>query len=96
MGTCAQLCPPMGGGAEIRHSMNGFDISPVITSTHESVPFQHSVARLYVAPQGRIQDFWKGGGGSRRGYRIFHKHPRKIEKHPLGHCPRDVIRPQKN
>ena len=44
--------------------------------------------------QGRIQDFWKGGG-SRRGYRIFHKHPppldivrvtssalRKFEKHP--------------
>ena len=26
-------------------------------------------------PQGRIQDFWKGGRGSRRGYRIFHKHP---------------------
>ena len=38
--------------------------------------------------QARIQDFWKGGG-SRRGYRIFHKHP------PLGHCPHDVIRPQK-
>ena len=59
-------------------------------------------------------------GGSRRRYRIFHKHPppldighvtssdlRKFEKHPhswtftsapppLGHCPRDVIRPQKN
>ena len=31
------------------------------------------------------------GGGSRRGYRIFHKHPP-----PLGHCPRDVISPQKN
>ena len=30
------------------------------------------------------------GGGSRRGYRIFHQHP------PLGHCPRDVIGPQKN
>ena len=30
-------------------------------------------------------------GGSRRGYRIFHKHPP-----PLGHCPRDVIRHQKN
>ena len=28
-------------------------------------------------------------GGSRHGYKIFHKHP------PLGHCPRDVIRPQK-
>ena len=58
------------------------------------------------------------GGGSRHGYKIFHKHPppldivrvtssdlRKFEKHPtlghsqtpppLGHCPRDVIRPQK-
>ena len=70
--------------------------------------------------QGRMQDFWKGGG-SRRGYRIswkgggedsHNKHPptssalRKIENHPhslkftstppLGHCPRDVIRPQIN
>ena len=29
--------------------------------------------------QGRIQDFWKGGGGSRRGYKIFHKHPPPLD-----------------
>ena len=36
--------------------------------------------------QARIQDFLKGGGGE-----DIHKHPP-----PLGHCPRDVIRPPGN
>ena len=36
--------------------------------------------------QARIQDFLKGGGGE-----DIHKPPP-----PLGHCPRDVIRPPKN
>ena len=49
-----------------------------------------TVTSLSVCMQARIQDFWKGGGGVQARIQDFSQAPP-----PLGHCPRDVIRPQK-
>ena len=49
--------------------------------------------------QGRIQDFWKGGGGgsiSGADTGFPEGGWRHSQAPPLGHCPRDVIRPPKN
>ena len=71
------------------------------TIPHESLIWCSNLVHLwalYTTCQGRIQDFWRGGGVHARiqdflkggGGDDIHKHT------PLGHCPRDVIRPPKN